>query len=60
MNNDNSGVNTIILVLILALIVFGMVWYFKSDVKTAPQEEGVNVELNLPTTDKDTDNSQAQ
>lgn len=46
MDNNNSGVNTIILVIILALIVFGMVWFFKGQ---ATPEEGLNVDVNIPT-----------
>ncbi len=53
MNNDNSGVNTIILVVILSLIVFGMVWFFKGGDTEKPQE-GINVELTLPSENEDT------
>ena len=43
---DNSGVNTIILVLIAALVVFGIVWYFKPG--QSQDQERVNVELSIP------------
>ena len=47
-NSNNSGVNTVILVLILGIIVFALVWFFKGGA-AEPQQEGLNVELNIPT-----------
>lgn len=46
-NSDNSGVNTIILVVILGFIIFGLVWFFGGGV-VEPKQDGVNVELNIP------------
>lgn len=46
-NSDNSGVNTIILVVLLVLVVFGLVWFFKGGIEE-PKQEGINVELNIP------------
>lgn len=46
--NNNSGTNTIILVLILGLIIFGMVWFFKGNSTQEQPDNGLNVELNIP------------
>lgn len=49
-NSDNSGVNTIILVVLLGLVIFGLVWFFKGGVES-PKQDGLNVELNIPTSE---------
>ncbi len=49
-NSNNSGVNTIILVIILALVIFGLVWFFKGGTKEVKQE-GLNVEVNIPSSE---------
>lgn len=54
---NNSGVNTIILVLIFALVIFGMVWFIRGGAEE-PQQDGFNVELNIPTPDGDSKASQ--
>ncbi len=54
-NSDNSGVNTIILVVILGLIIFGLVWFFRGGVEE-PKQEGFNVDVTLPATQNDTEN----
>lgn len=46
MNDNNSGVNTILLVVILVILVAAGVWYFKGGM--APAEDNsldVNVEI---------------
>jgi hypothetical protein len=45
---NNSGVNTVLLVLIVAILIFGLVWLFRSQ---SQEQEGLNVELNLPAED---------
>lgn len=54
-NSDNSGVNTIILVVILGFIIFGLVWFFEGGVEE-PKQEGFNVDVTLPATLNDTQN----
>ena len=54
-NSDNSGVNTIILVVILGLIIFGLVWFFRGGVE-GPKQERFNVDVTLPATQNDTKN----
>lgn len=46
-NSDDSGVNTIILVVILGLIIFGLVWFFRGGTGEPKQDE-LNVELSIP------------
>lgn len=50
--NENSGVNTVLLVVIVALLVGGFVWYFKGEKASAPQTDeptgGLNVDVTLP------------
>lgn len=52
---NNSGVNTIILVLLFGLVVFGLVWFFRSEPASLPQgqssEAGINLDVNIPTGD---------
>jgi len=43
---NNSGTNTILLLFILAIVIFGVFWFFKSDVKEDPA--GLNIDLNIP------------
>lgn len=46
--NNNSGVNTILIVIILVLIVGFGVWYFKGNMMDAPAEESdASLEVNL-------------
>ncbi len=46
---NNSSMNTVILILILGLIAFGIVWFFKNN--QPENDAGLNVELNIPTQD---------
>jgi hypothetical protein len=47
---ENSGTNTILIVLILAAIVAFGVWFFGQGVVPATTEDpGINVDVNLPT-----------
>ena len=51
--NNNSGVNTILLVVILVAVVAAGVWYLKG---TGPQEENdTSIELKLPAGDGNSD-----
>jgi flagellar basal body-associated protein FliL len=46
-NQNNSGVNTILIVIVLMILVGAMVWFFTSS--SAPeQESGLQVDVNLP------------
>jgi hypothetical protein len=46
--NNNSGVNTILIVVILVLIVGFGVWYFKGNMMGAPAEEpDAGLEVNI-------------
>lgn len=46
--NNNSGVNTVLIVLLLVLVVGGFVWY--ASTMPAKEEAGgsMNVDVNLP------------
>lgn len=47
--NNNSGVNTILLVVILAIIVGLGVWYFKDDLGAAREDDNdFNLNVDLP------------
>jgi hypothetical protein len=58
MENRNSGVNTVLLVIILVLIVGFGVWWFTNrrtpmvEENTAP---GINLDVNLPTGNNNSD-----
>ena len=44
--NNNSGVNTVLIVIILMILVGTLVWFFT---KPAPQQEtGLEIDVNLP------------
>ncbi len=50
MNNDNSGVNTILIVIVLLLLVGFGVWYFTggfSAWRAAPAEDNAEFNLNV-------------
>lgn len=51
MNNDSSGVNTVLIVFLLLIVVGGFVWYATQMRSSAPQESArdINVDLNIPT-----------
>jgi uncharacterized membrane protein YqiK len=45
-NQNNSGVNTVLIVVILVILVGALVWFFT---KSAPvQDAGFQVDVNLP------------
>jgi len=45
-NQNNNGVNTILIVVILVILVGALVWFFT---KSAPQPDaGFEVDVNLP------------
>lgn len=50
-NESTSGVNTILLVVVLMFVVGALVWYFAAGQRTqdaAPEPQGINVDVNLP------------
>ena len=47
MNDNNSGVNTILIVIVLLLIVGFGVWYFKGGMMSAPAEDNAEFNLNV-------------
>ena len=54
MNDNNSGVNTVLIVIVLVVVVGALMWYFSRNtgvnVPAPTQEEpGLNVDVNLPT-----------
>ena len=47
--NNNSGVNTILLVVILVAIVGFGIWYFQGGMNESAEEEaGLNVNVEMP------------
>jgi len=45
-NQNNGGVNTLLIVVILVILVGALVWFFT---KSAPeQESGLEIDVNLP------------
>lgn len=54
---ENSGVNTVLIVIVLGLIVAFGVWFFGQDRTPAETSEneapGINVDVNLPTGEQD-------
>lgn len=46
--NNNSGVNTILLVVILVVIVGLGVWYFKGGMAPAENDSDLNLKVELP------------
>lgn len=50
MNNDNSGINTILLVIVVALIVGLGVWFLKGGMNAeAPSDDTLDVNVEIPT-----------
>ncbi len=47
MNESNSGVNTMLLVLLLALVVGGIVWFFQG--YTPEEQSNAGIEVSIPT-----------
>ncbi len=47
-NQSNSGVNTILIVVILVIIVGALVWFFTNSVQAPEQETGLEMDLNVP------------
>ena len=54
--NDSSNVNTILLVILIALVVGGLVWFFTSRSIPAPAQKpgDLKVDVTLPDMQKDT------
>ena len=49
--NNNTGVNTVLMVIIIMILVAGLVWFFsKQAPQQVPQEKsGLEVDVNMPT-----------
>lgn len=47
--NNNSGVNTILIVVVLVLIVGFGVWYFMNGMDTPAEEPEAGLEINIGT-----------
>jgi|AntRauTorckE6833_2_1112554.scaffolds.fasta_scaffold05897_6 uncharacterized membrane protein YqiK len=50
-NQENSGVNTVLIVIILVIIVAGLVWFFagRGPAAEAPNNDaGFQVDVNIP------------
>jgi uncharacterized membrane protein YqiK len=45
--NNNSGVNTILIVIILIVLVGGLVWFFSGKAPTQ-ENPGINIDVTLP------------
>lgn len=49
MNGDNSGTNTVLIVIVLLVVVGLAVWFFRGGIGAPAQEQpGVNVDVTLP------------
>ena len=50
-NNESSGVNTILIVIVLLVIVGLAFWFFggRLGAPAAPEQQDLNVDVNLPT-----------
>lgn len=46
-NNDNSGVNTILIIAVLVIAVAGVVWFLMGGANESP-EAGMEVDITLP------------
>lgn len=51
-NGNNSGVNTILLVVIIAIVVGGLVWFLKGGTETAQPDNGASIDITLPSGDE--------
>jgi uncharacterized protein HemX len=47
MNTNESGVNTLLLVVVIALMIGGGVWAFNK-YQSAPQEEAASITVTIP------------
>lgn len=48
-NGNGSGVNTILLVVIIALVVGGLVWFLKGGSPAPQEDKGASIDITLPT-----------
>ena len=47
--NENSGVNTILIVLLIAIVVGGLVWFMRGAPASTPESDtGFEIDVNLP------------
>lgn len=46
--NESTGTNTVLIVLLLAAVVAFGVWFFSQGTAPAVEDPGLNVDLNLP------------
>lgn len=51
MKDSNSGVNTILLVLVLIVAVIGVMWMVQGNLQTEGNDNGANIEVQLPSGD---------
>ncbi|PIR82182.1 hypothetical protein COU20_03415 [Candidatus Kaiserbacteria bacterium CG10_big_fil_rev_8_21_14_0_10_59_10] len=49
MDRDNSGVNTVLIVLLIIIVVGALVWFLRGPL-WGQQEERTNIDVNLPET----------
>ncbi|MDQ3076340.1 MAG: hypothetical protein M3Q34_04420 [bacterium] len=48
--DSSSGVNTVLIILVIGLLVAGGAWWYRNGNRApAPNNPGINVDVNLPT-----------
>ncbi|MCR4325339.1 MAG: hypothetical protein NUV59_00850 [Patescibacteria group bacterium] len=48
---ESSGVNTVLIVLLIIIVLGGIFWFMRGGVEQEAQDPGIDLNVNLPATD---------